>query len=163
MIKYLERTRSYYGALGYPSYQWADNAEAPFAIPSKGLSASRLGLVTTAAPLRDDVGDQGPGATYNAAAKFFEVFRQPMSPLPDLRISHIGYDRAHCEADDPATWLPVAQLQQACADGRVGELAPELVGAPTNRSQRITLEKDAPAVLAALRDQQVDLAILVPT
>lgn len=163
MIEYLERTRSYYGALGYPAYQWASNVDVPFTKPSKPLSQLRLGLVSTAAPVRKEFGDQGPGAAYNAAAKFFEVFRQPLSPIPDLRISHIGYDRAHCKADDPATWLPVAQLQQAQAAGQIGWLAPELVGAPTNRSQRVTLEKDAPAVLDALRDQQVDLALLVPT
>ncbi len=163
MIEYLKRTKTYYGALGYPAYQWANNAEVPFTTPNKPLSESRLGLVSTAAPVREEFVDQGPGAAYNAAAKFFEVFRQPLSPAPDLRISHIGYDRAHCKADDPATWLPVAQLQQAQAAGQIGELAAELIGAPTNRSQRITLEKDAPAVLDALRDQQVDLAILVPT
>lgn len=163
MIQYLERTRTYYGALGYPAYQWASNTQVPFAAPTKPLRESRLGLVTTAAPVREDVGDQGPGAPYNAAAKFFEVYAQAVNPIPDLRISHIGYDRAHCKADDAATWLPVAQLQQAAADKVVGELAPRLVGVPTNRSQRVTLEKDAPMVLAALRQQEVDLALLVPT
>ena len=163
MIEYLERTRSYYGALGYPAYQWASNAQVPFARPTKPLRDSRLGLVSTAAPFRPELGDQGPGAEYNAAAKFFEVYQVAVEPLPDLRISHIGYDRAHCRADDPATWLPIAQLQQACADGLLGELAPQLVGAPTNRSQRVTLAQDAPAVHKALCQQNVDLALLVPT
>jgi len=36
-------------------------------------------------------------------------------------------------------------------------------GAPTNRSQRVTLETDAPEILARCRQDQVDAALLVPT
>ena len=46
--------------------------------------------------------------------------------------------------------------------GRVGELAPRFHGAPTNRSQRHTIEVDAPEILARCREDGVDAAILVP-
>lgn len=163
MIDYIPRSRAYYGAQGYQPYDWAHNQDTPFSPSTKPLAQARLALLTTAAPFNPELGDQGPGAKYNAAAKFFKVFTAPLEPIPDLRISHIGYDRKHCAADDPNTWLPVAALQAAERAGEVGALCPELVGVPTNRSQRVTREVDAPAALEACRDMGADVALLVPT
>jgi hypothetical protein len=163
MIHYIERSRAYYGAQGYPAYSWAQNDSAPFATMRKSLQDSRLVLLTTAAPFQPHLPDQGPGAAYNAAAKFFSVFTQAVEPTPDLRISHIGYDRVHCRADDPATWLPIAALKQALAGGRFASLAEELIGVPTNRSQRATRDVDAVDALAHCQRLNVDVALLVPT
>lgn len=163
MINYIERSRAFYGAQGYPSYDWARYEETPFQPLTRPRSDSRLVLITTAAPFRADLPDQGPGAAYNAAAKFYEVYTVALNPAPDLRISHIGYDRKHCEADDPNTWLPLEALKDAQAAGLVKALAPKLIGMPTNRSQRVTLEQDAPAVLDQVRKQDADVALLVPT
>lgn len=163
MIEYIPRSRAYYGAQGYTPYTWAHNDAAPFTAMKKPLAESRLVLITTAAPFNPQLGDQGPGAKYNAAAKFFEVFTAAMAPPPDLRISHIGYDRKHCAADDPNTWLPIAALHAAHAAGTVGALCADLIGVPTNRSQRATTEQDAPAALAACEALQADVALLVPT
>ena len=163
-VPYLERTRSYYLALGYGNpYRWAHHHEAPFAPLRKPLAETRLALVTTAAPIRAEAGDQGPGAPYNAAAKFYQVYSLPLDPAPDLRISHLGYDRVHTTAADPSTWLPIARLREAVAAGRVGELAPRLVGIPTNRSQPTTIDVDAPAALATLREVGAEAVLLVPT
>lgn len=162
MIPYMERTRTYYATLGYPAYQWVHYDDVPFAKLINPVSRARLALITTAAPYRPELGDQGPGAAYNAAAKFFEVYTRAVTPRPDLRISHLGYDRKHTSAEDPATFVPLAQLEQAVADGRLGSLAAELIGVPTNRSQRVTVERDAPHALAAVRALQADVALLVP-
>jgi hypothetical protein len=163
VIPYIDRTRHYYSTLGYPAYSWAENAQSPFQKPAKPVNQSRLALITTAAPFRADLADQGPGAAYNADAKFFTVYTVPADPAPDLRISHRGYDRKHTTAEDPATWLPIKALQQAVADGRLGSLADNLIGVPTNRSQRTTIEVDAEAALDHCIAQQVDLALLVPS
>jgi hypothetical protein len=120
-----------------------------------------VALVTTAAPYRPEAGDQGPGAPYNGAAKFHEVYSLPVSPPPDLRISHVTYDRRHTTADDPAVYLPLAALEAAREAGRIGELAPRLHGVPTLRSQRGTLERHAPEVLRRVREDGADVAILV--
>ncbi|MBX3706969.1 MAG: hypothetical protein KF911_10115 [Pseudomonadales bacterium] len=61
-LRYLERTRSWYAALGYPPYRWATNADAPFTPLAKPLAESSVVLLTTAAPFRPELGDQGPGA-----------------------------------------------------------------------------------------------------
>lgn len=162
-IKYIDRTHSYYGALGYPPYAWAHHDDVPFCMPSKPLAQAKLALITTAAPYRPELGDQGPGAAYNAAAKFFEVYTASMQPRPDLRISHIGYDRAHTSADDPETWLPVAALTSAQKAGVVGALATDIIGIPTHRSQRKTTEQYAVNAHALCLEQGADVALLVPT
>jgi hypothetical protein len=161
-ISYVERTRSWYAALGYPAYQWAAHADAPFQPLERPLGQLTVALVTTAAPYRPELGDQGPGAPYNASAKFFAAYDLPVEPIPDLRISHVSYDRAHTTATDPASWLPVAALRDAERTGRIGRLADRLIGLPTNRSQRATVEQDAPDVLARCRALGADAAVLVP-
>ena len=80
----------------------------------------------------------------------------------DLRISHIGYDRKHTTATDSGTWFPLPQLLKAAASGRIGEVAPRFFGAPTNRSHRVTIEVDAPEILARCLADKVDAAVLVP-
>lgn len=163
-IPYIARTRDYYLALGYGNpYQWAHHDDVPFTPLARPLAATRLALVTTAAPVRPEAGDQGPRAPYNAAAKFYQVYSLPLDPTPDLRISHLGYDRVHTAAEDPNTWLPVARLREAVAAGRLGSLASRLCGVPTNRSQVTTTDVDAPAALAVVRESGADAALLVPT
>jgi hypothetical protein len=109
------------------------------------------------------VGDQGPGAKYNAAAKFYKVYSDSTETIPDLRISHVGYDRSHTTAEDARTWFPLARLQAAVKTGRIGALTPRFHGAPTNRSQRVTMETDAPELLRRCREDAADVAVLVPT
>lgn len=162
-IPYMQRTRDYYLALGYDNpYRWAKHDEVPFEPLRKPLAQSRLALITTAAPFRSDAGVQGPGAPYNAAAKFSDVLSSPSDELPDLRISHVGYDRAHTSAEDPNTWLPLAQLRQVVATGRLGGLTARLHNAPTTRSQRTTRDIDAPELLSRCREDGADIALLVP-
>jgi hypothetical protein len=161
-IPYRERIRDYYQALGYGApYRWAHYAEAPFAAVRKPVAASRIGLVTTASPYRPGSGEQGPGAPYNAAAKFYDVYSGDSAGDPDLRIAHIAYDRAHTTAEDANTWFPLAALRRAAASGRIGELAPRFHGMPTNRSHRATIMRDSPELLARLRADGVDAAVLL--
>lgn len=161
-IPYLERTRSYYQALGYGApYEWAHHVEVPFAPLSKPLAQARIALVTTAAPFRPGAGDQGPGAPYNAQAKFYAVYSGDAAVDHDLRISHVAIDRRHTTGEDPGTYFPLAALRRAAASRRIAPLAARFHGAPTNRSQRTTLEVDAPAIVSRCRDDGVDAAILV--
>jgi D-proline reductase (dithiol) PrdB len=162
-IPYMQRTREYYRALGYDTpYRWAHNVDAPFQPLSSPLAKSRVALITTAARFDPSKGDQGPGAAYNGAAKFFSVYDGDSAQDHNLRISHIAYDRTHTSATDSNTWFPLAQLRNAAAEGRIGSLAPRFFGAPTNRSHRVTIELDAPEILSRCKEDQVDAAVLVP-
>jgi D-proline reductase (dithiol) PrdB len=162
-IPYMARTREYYQAIGYSTpYRWAHYVEAPFQPLRKPLGQSRVAIITTAAPFDPAKGDQGPGAKYNGGAKFYSVYDGDTSKTHDLRISHIAYDRVHTSAKDNGTWFPLPQLLRLAREGKIGEVAPRFFGAPTNRSHRVTIETDAPEILARCRADQVDAAVLVP-
>jgi D-proline reductase (dithiol) PrdB len=162
-IPYMARTREYYAAIGYTTpYRWAHYVDAPFQPLKKPLGQSRVTIITTAAPFDPAGGDQGPGARYNGSAKFYSVYDGDTSQSHDLRISHVAYDRLHTSADDSGTWFPLPQLQQRVREGRIGEIGPRFFGAPTNRSHRVTIETDAPEILARCRADNVGAAILVP-
>jgi len=161
-IPYMQRIRDYYQTLGYGApYRWAHYAEVPFAPLRKPLADSRVALITTAAPYDPEKGNQGPGAPYNAAAKFYRVYSGDTAQQHDLRISHIGYDRLHTTAEDSRSWFPLEALRRAAAGGHIGEVGPRFHGMPTNRSHRATLEQDCPELLARCREDRVDSAILV--
>jgi hypothetical protein len=163
-IPYMQRTRDYYLALGYGNpYKWAHYADVPFTPLAKPLAQSRVALITTAAPYQPEAGDQGPGAKYNARAKFYTVYSDVTDSMPDVRISHVGYDRAHTAATDPGTWFPLGALREAVKAGRIAGLTSRFHGAPTNRSQRATIETDAPEVLRRCREDGADVAVLVPS
>jgi len=163
-IPYMQRIRTYYQTLGYGRpYEWAHYAEVPFQPLTKPLADSAVALVTTAAPYDPAKGDQGPGAAYNAGAKFYAVYSGPTDAEadPDVRISHVGYDRQHTSAEDPRTWFPLAAMRDLAAAGRIGGLTPRFHGAPTNRSHRTTIEVDCAEVLARCRADRADVAVIV--
>jgi D-proline reductase (dithiol) PrdB len=162
-LPYLERTRTYYEALGYGApYQWAHYADVPFHPLGKPLAQTRIAIITTAAPYHPGKGDQGPRAPYNAAAKFYAVYSGDAVEDHDLRISHVAIDRDHTTAEDAGTYFPLPELRQSAARGRIGSIAPRFHGLPTNRSHRVTLDVDCPEIVARCREDGVDAAILVP-
>jgi D-proline reductase (dithiol) PrdB len=161
-IRYMDRTRSWYSALGYADpYLWAHFQDVPFTSLSKPLAQSRVTFVTTAAPYQPDKGPQGPGAPYNAAAKFFSVYSGDTAQEHDVRIAHVAIDRVHTSMEDARCWFPLHALRTAVTAGRIGALAERFHGAPTNRSQRHTLDVDCPEILRRCREDGADAAVLL--
>jgi hypothetical protein len=162
-VPYIDRTRSYYLGLGYDNpYVWAHYTEVPFSPLRKPLNQSVLGLITTAVPYDSQKGDQGPGAPYNAAAKFYKPYQHSIDTNADLRIAHVGIDRKNANMADSNCWFPLEAAKQAQKEGRIKALSHHFYGLPTNRSQRHTLEIDAPIILEMLRADHVDVAVLIP-
>lgn len=160
-IGYIARTHAWYGALGYGNpYRYAQHEDAPFAPLGRRLADAKVALLTTAAPFRPELGDQGAGAPYNAAAKFYAVYSGDTAVEHDLRVSHVAVDQAHL-SDDQNCWFPLPALGRAAARGRIGGLTARFHGVPTNRSQRHTVEVDAPEVVRRCREDGADAAVLV--
>ena len=160
-VPYMHRIRSYYQALGYGTpYRWAHYRDVPFTAMTKPLGKATIALITTAAPYRPEAGDQGPGAAYNNAAKFYTVYSGDSAQDHDLRISHIGIDRKHTSAEDPSTWFPLPRLREAAAMGTIGKVAARFHGAPTNRSHKTTLEVDAQELLARVKEDRADAVLI---
>ena len=107
-----------------------------------------------------DKGEQGPGAPYNAAAKFYQLYAGDSADDHDLRIAHVAIDRQHTTMTDSGSWFPLPALRALAAQG-VCQLAPRFYGFPTNRSQRHTREVDAPDLLARCQADGVDAVLLV--
>ena len=161
-IAYLQRISTYYAALGYGApYQWAKFNAVPFQPLTRPVNQCRIALVTTAAPYQPDKGDQGPGAPYNAAAKFYRVYAGETATDPDLRISHVAIDRLHTTAADQNSYFPLPALRRAVDADRVGAITSQFFGLPTNRSQRTTTEVDCVDLVARVKAEAADAAILV--
>ena len=162
-IRYMDRTRSYYLGLGYENpYVWAHYVDVPFTPLKKPLAQSVLGLITTAVPHDPSKGPQGQGAPYNAAAKFYQPYQQLSAGSIDLRIAHVGVDRKNANMEDSNCWFPLDAAKRALAAERIGGLSANFYGLPTNRSQRHTLEMDAPRILEMLKTDGVDVVVLIP-
>lgn len=162
-LDYIKRTQRYYQALGYGKpYDWASYSDIPFTPLAKPLADCCVSIVTTAAPFQPEKGEQGPGAAYNSAAKFFEVYAMTSDLMPDLRISHVAIDRDHTSAEDIGSYFPLQALQQAVAQKNVGRIADHFYGLPTNRSKRTTLNIDCKQLLKLCKQDKVDVALLIP-
>lgn len=162
-VPYMKRTRDWYLALGYDNpYRYAHYVDVPFTPLSKPLSESTVTVLTTAAPYQPDKGPQGPGAPYNAAAKFYVPYTMDTALDHDVRISHVGIDRKHASMEDGNAWFPLPLARTLAAQGRIGKLAKHFHGVPTNRSQRHTIEVDIPLIVERCKTDGVDAAILVP-
>ena len=162
-LSYMKRTRDYYKKLGYEKpYEWAHYDSVPFTPLVKPMANCRVAIVTTAAPYQADKGDQGPGALYNAAAKFFKVYSQSTSGTPDLRISHVGIDRDNTYADDLGAYFPLNALHSVAKQKLIKEIGPNFYGLPTNRSQRTTIDTDCATLTDLCKADAVDVALLVP-
>lgn len=161
-IAYMERTRAWYLALGYGNpYRYAQFEQVPFQPLGKPLADCVVTLVTTAAPYQPGKGPQGPGAPMNAAVKFYLPYTGDTARDHDLRIAHVAIDRKHTSMEDSNCWFPLPLMRALAREGRF-RLAARFHGAPTNRSQRRTLEHDVPLLVQRCREDGVDAALLVP-
>jgi hypothetical protein len=85
----------------------------------------------------------------------------PMDTPPTLLYSRkASYDRYATTLDDVDAYLPLTHLRRFAAEGRIGGLAPRFQLVHSQYSQRRTLSVDAPRVLAELREDRVDVAVL---
>ena len=151
-IEYMERSRLYYEAQGFENaYRWATFEEVPFTALKKPLAESRLGIVTTSATYARTSRD--PRA----------VDTGPTAPPPErLYANDLSWDKKATHLEDRESYFPILQLEAAVADGRVGNLSPRFYCAPTSYSHRETLTEDGPQILELLREDAVDVALLVP-
>ena len=149
-IKYMDRTRHYYRALGYTrDYIWATFDDVPFSQLTKPLSESRIALVTTASPIDFD------------GVK--RVWSGPVSPPPPkLFTNNVAWDKESTHTNDRTSFLPIEAAAELASEGLFGGLTARFHGVPTEYSQRKTLTEDAPQILARLREDKADAAVLCP-
>jgi D-proline reductase (dithiol) PrdB len=154
-VSYIDKSRELYMARGYANpYRWAHFEDVPFAKLKRPLSQAVVTLITTAHPIPDE----------EAEGLFLrEVYSVPGDDPPErLNTAGLAWDMQATHTDDLDSYFPVHRLQELVRDGRIGSLAQRLHGVPTEYSQRLTKERDAPEILRRCRDDGADAAILVP-
>ena len=157
-VSYIDRTREYYAAQGYAKpYAWAHHTDAPFAPLTKPLAQSRVALITTASPWREEKPVEG---VLRGAKQVWSG--STATPPERLFTDHLAWDKQATHTRDVESFVPIRSLLALAAAGRIGSLAPRFHGVPTDYSQRRTIEQDAPAILARCREDGADVALLVP-
>ena len=149
----MERTRHYYRALGYPSdYVWSTFPDVPLARLSKPLSQSRIALMTTASPL--DLSNRDADGEWH-------VCSGNVAPPPDkLSTDRRAWDRESTHTDDRESYLPIVAATALATDGVIGGVTARFHCVPTQYSQRKTMQEHAPELLARIREDGADAALL---
>lgn len=151
-IGYMERTRLYYRALGYQTdYVWSTFEEVPFAPLIKPLASAKVVLITTASPL-----DQ---SNRDASGRKI-VWSGKVENAPKQFATDVAWDRDSTHTDDRETFLPVDAASGLASDGMFGGLTDHFIGAPTVYSQATTMQVHAPEILAKVKADCADAAIL---
>ena len=149
-IKYMDRTRHYYRALGYTQdYIWATFDDVPFSQPAKPLSEMRVVLITTASPL-----------DFDGVKRVWSAHVSP--PPPELFTDNVAWDKETTHTNDRASFLPIEAASELASEGLFRGVAARFHGVPTEYSQRKTLTEDAPEILSCVREDRADAAVLCP-
>ncbi len=157
-VSYIDKSREYYSAHGYElPYQWSYNHEVSFTPLAKPLQDSRVGLVTTSF---FEAGSEPAGVPTSRP-------KQPYTARCDDAVEglfneDLFWDKDNTHTDDPDTYLPISLLRKFAADGRIGSVSDRFYGVPTDYSQRRTQRNDAPLIEQWIREDEVDVALLVP-
>ncbi len=151
-LQYMERTRLFYRAQGFErDYVWATHDDTPFAPLGKPLGECRVTVVTTAVahpeipkPVRAAM-----SLSFNEAPDAFDT-------------SELAWDKETTHTDDRQSYFPIEVLNALVDDGTIGSIAPRYHFVPTQYSHRATNAEDAPAIVQACIEDEVDIALLIP-
>ena len=157
-VRYIDKTREYYGGEGYAKpYRWAHFDDIPFTPPAVPLARCRVGLVTTSEMAV--LGEPGPWDDEADPAR--DVYALPTAtPTETLYTKKEAFDRYETTLDDVESYLPIARLREYAEQGRIGSLAPRFQVLYSQYSQRKTMTVDAPELLRQMREDGVDVAVL---
>ena len=151
-VPYMARTRRYYEAQGFErAYVWAHYEDVPFTPLAKPLAESKLAVVSTSALYDREATDP----RYVASGSMRE-------PPARLYANDLAWAKNVTHMDDRGSYFPAEPLQAMVKEGPLGALSERFHCAPTEYSQRRTRDGDAPEILQRLREDDADIALLVP-
>lgn len=158
-VRYVDRLNARYRAQGFPPYKWTVNTDAPLTAPTKPLAESTVTLLTSGGVSRACDLAWNPDARNDF--RLDEI--PPETPSDAFQVHDSYYDTAAARTDIN-TVFPVDRLHEAAADGAIGAVAPRLWSGFMGRIYKRTqlTEEVAPAWAEMLREDEVDLALLVP-
>ena len=154
-VKYIERTRQYYRAMGYKrDYVWATFEKVPFSKFNGALSNKRIAFITTAV---------APDLSNVLKDKTRPVWSCDIKSVPNnLFTEHLAWDKESTHTKDRESFLPIDAAYELINRGIFAAFSVRLHGVPTEYSQRKTTEEDEPQILAGLQEDGADAAFLFP-
>jgi D-proline reductase (dithiol) PrdB len=147
------------GETKWDIYNRPKNSVAP-AGPGINLAESRLVLITSAGSYLTE--SQEP---FNAVDPLgdYTIRTYPASTdFEDLSYAHDHYNHVAVE-EDPQVLIPLRHLEDLVAEGRIGELAPDVIsfhGYMPNSARFV--DETIPMILEEVEKQQPDAALLIP-
>jgi D-proline reductase (dithiol) PrdB len=158
-IAYVDGLAEYYGAMGHPAYEWTVNESAPLQPLGKRLSACRVTMLTSGGMSLCSMPPFDPLARNDHRLDAIPVD----AASDDFQIHDAYYDHTDAETDLNCQF-PIDRLRELAAQREIGSLAPRFwsgfMGRIYNRSK--VLQESAPAFVAELNKDEVDLLIAVP-
>lgn len=158
-LKYVDMLNQAYQAEGHPPFRWSTYETAPWQNLPKPLSECRVSLLTTAGVSRDCDAPFNPLAVNDLRLDAIPSDTKSNS----LKVNDSYYDHRSAQKDINCQF-PIDVLHQLAADGVIGEVAPRLWSGFMGRIYKRTelMEQATPDFLKKLREDEVDLLVLVP-
>ncbi|HVA58557.1 MAG TPA: glycine/sarcosine/betaine reductase selenoprotein B family protein [Gemmatimonadaceae bacterium] len=142
-------------------YPWRRIDPVPWTPMRVPLASARVALVTSAGMYR--VGIDAPFAPVRGGDSSYRLIPDDTA-TQDLVVGQVShaFDRGPAERD-PNIAFPLDRLHEMVADGTIGHAAPRHVSINGSITAPGRLVRDtAPRIAAELRDDGVDVALLVP-
>jgi hypothetical protein len=158
-VRYIDKTREYYQGEGYATpYRWAHFDDVPFTPLARPLAKCTVGLVTTSEMVIRGCEAELEAIENDPTRPTYSL--PTTTPVEDLYSRKASYDRFATTLDDVDAYLPLTHLRQLVEDRRIAGLAPRFQVVHSQYSQRRTLTVDGPRILAELKEDRVDVAVL---
>jgi D-proline reductase (dithiol) PrdB len=158
-IRYVDRINEFYRSQGFPAYAWTLNEEAPLTPLDKPLALCRVSMLTAGGVSRCAAEPWNPDARNDLRLDSIESD----APSDDFQIHDAYYD--HSDADSDLNCLfPIDRLRELATEGVIRDVASRIWSGFMGRIYRrkAVIEHAAPALAAKLREDAVDLFVLVP-
>ena len=158
-IRYVDALNNKYGAMGFPAYKWSENDSAPWTPLAKPLADCTVAMLVSGGISHCTAAPFDPDARNDHRVDAID----PGTPLDQYQIHDSYYN--HADADRDLNCLfPVDRLGELAAAGEIGAVAARhwsgFMGRTYNRSK--VIEDSAPALVAELQADGVDLLIAIP-
>lgn len=148
-------------------------SDGPFAVPAKPISESRVVLITSSGHFLEDRDPRPFGVeamTQKEAVDRIGDFLKEKpelatipkdTPRERLRVRHGGYDVSGAQVD-PNSVFPLEILREFERSEVIGELASEHYSFVGATSQKRLMKEVGPQWTRMLKEQEIDVALLVP-
>ena len=147
-------------ATAFKTYPWPTFVDSPWTPLETPLTSARLAVVTTGGLYRRGV-DRPFDADAPAGDTSYRTIPRATPPAA-LGIAHSHFAHEVAEADMNAIF-PLERLEELVRAGALGDLAPthySTMGYATDAA--LLAETTAPAIASRMRDEGVDVALIVP-